>query len=267
MTVWGVAQDDVLSAARGGRLFVEWVELMPGVEVMADAARMDGVRVPVTATTAMVVAREWEAELPTPAMLDLRHAAAVKWGLVVQPATQDYRTMQTREAVMAFSRHIDDAGAPTSVYLERRGRPLIVSDVGKAWVETAELRRRKRAGDRGLACNYGFFTSQPRTPRGMTGPKPSVTGQWNVWQEPGYRHNADHWDYSQTLQLIRVRPGCQQPSHDGLTGLPIANLAAEPPIAAAPASSTASDDQGVAVAVVLGAFVAAMLSATLKRIG
>jgi hypothetical protein len=55
-----------------------------------------------------------------------------------------------------------------------------------------------------------------------------VTGAFNVLQEPGYAHNRDHWDYSQTLSLVRVAPGYEQPSHDGLTARAVGSLVVPP---------------------------------------
>lgn len=219
MTEWKVSQADVIRAAERDQLDVRWLTLLEGVEVMADAARLDGVRVPVTGATAERIAAIWEVELPTPATVDLRHVAAGEWGLRVVPQTFDHTIMQSAEAVRGFSSAIDAQGAPIA---RTEAPPVLVSDVGKVWCRTADLERRRRSGEQTLACNYGLFTP--------TAPYDSVLRVGKLWQQPSYRHDTAHWDYSQTLQLVRVAPGGVQPSHDGLTSWRLTLLDPQPPL-------------------------------------
>jgi hypothetical protein len=199
------SQADILRAAKRDQLDHHWTPLpdVEGVQVSRDAARLDGVRVPVTSATAEAIALEWGAELPTPVTHDLRHQAAATR---VVPITWDYRTMQSEAAVRGFSAAID---AQLVGAFGERG-PGLVSCVGKIWARTLRLEERRAAGEPNLACNYGLFIPGA--------PYDSVLRVGKLWQQPGYQHDAAHWDYSQTLQLVRVEGGFVQPSDDGLTG-------------------------------------------------
>lgn len=194
------SQSTYVQAARDGKLELRWVKLpsAPDWEVTSDAVKLNGVRFPVTARTAQQIADilGWGARFTTPLVEDLIQTdAAVK---IVSP-TWDYKTMFTPEAVSGFNTKIDAQVG------DQEG---LVSCVGKSWVLTNEmLTRTLKEGI--VACNYGMFRTD--------GPYLSITNKYKLWQQPGYRHNIDHWDYSQVLRLCRpIKTGAVIPSHDGV---------------------------------------------------
>ncbi len=204
-----MTQQDIIQATRDGRLEYRWAELpgAPGVWVFEDAARLEGLRVPVSARTAQAIAQ-------------LLAAATGANVLPTTPLVEDliYDSADVRVKPVAF-----DTGDPRSVAafnsaIERQiaqqtaGRPGwgLVSCVGKSWVLS------NMALDHpGYAINYGFHWPLA-TPTGEQGPWLSVNGRSKVFQQPGSRHNPDHWDYSQTLRLCRLDAGAELPSHEPL---------------------------------------------------
>jgi hypothetical protein len=195
-----VDQEIYLEAARDGRLQLVWIDLKsaPGWQVTADAVKLDGVRFPVTARTAQLIADILEARLTTPLLEDLIETDA---SARITSLTWDYRTMQTPEAIAGFNQEID-----RQLFSLEAARNELVSCVGKSWVLTRELETKPV----GTSCNYGMFRPD--------GPYLSVTRHYQLWQQPGYRHNIEHWDYSQVLRLCRPKSkGLTIPSHDGVT--------------------------------------------------
>lgn len=171
---------EILRAVVDGRAEWQWAALPPDsrVSIMADALRVDGVRVTVSARTAQVVADALGARFSTPQLEDAIYRCA---GNRVHPRPMDV----VRATAQDWSRQIDDLRTPGLA-------GLIVATVGKAWVESS-LARTDRA------ANYGFHT--------LTGGYPSATpGGCRVWQPESNAHNLDHSDYSQTLRLVRC-PG------------------------------------------------------------
>lgn len=204
MKPWALSQVDVVQAVKDGRAEYSFVPLpgAAGVYVTTDAVKVDGVRVPVSARTTQAVCDHLGVSPTTSLVEDMIHDAA---GTVVVPPTADASIMQTDGAVRGFSASIDkqiyEAGF--------RNVSGIVSSVGKSWIlDNAEL------NVPGRPVNYGLFRPD--------GPVKSVTGKFRLWQDPGWAHaNPDHWDYSQTLRLVRLDPGAALPS---LTRLQVTRL-------------------------------------------
>lgn len=201
-------QEAIIQAAREGKLEYHWADLLgyDGVQVFEDAARIDGVRVPVSARTTAAIAEILSSSLganispTTPLVEDILYDTA---DLKVRPIPQK---VDDPRSVFLFSSAIDD-----QIKQQTSGRPGwgIVSCVGKSWVLS------NMALDHpGRAVNYGmhFPLSTPST----NGPWPSVDGKSKVFQQPGTAHNPDHSDYSQTLRLCKLAPGAQLPSHEPL---------------------------------------------------
>lgn len=195
MKPWTLSQADVLQAVKDGRAEYTFVPLpgAAGVYVTADAVKVDGVRVPVSARTTQAVCDFLGVSPTTSLVEDMIHDAA---GTVVVPPTADPAIMQSDAAVRGFSASIDkqiyEAGF--------RNVSGIVSSVGKSWIlDNAEL------NVPGRPVNYGLFRPD--------GPVKSVTGKFRLWQDPGWAHaNPDHWDYSQTLRLVRLDSGAALPA-------------------------------------------------------
>lgn len=195
-------QEEYVEAARDGRLTIRWIDLRsaPGWQVTTDAVQLDGVRFPVTARTAQRIADIVGASLTTPLLEDLIETDATV--RIVSP-TWDYRSMYTPEAVNGFNDQVNKQLAA-----KEAARNELVSAVGKSWVLVKGLEKKKADGAQ-AACNYGMFRPD--------GPYRSISGKYQLWQQPGYRHNIDHWDYSQVLRLCRPKtPGLPIPSHDGV---------------------------------------------------
>ena len=197
-------QEEVLQAIRDGRAVFQWRELpqLRGLEVFADALQVDGVRVPVTARTTKAAAELLNAS-PTTALVEdwIFNEADIR----TTPQTQDYRTMMTPKAVGKFNAVLDQ-----QIRKRRELSPSpipIVSDVGKSWiVDNAALR------SPGMAVNYGLHLPDA--------PYTSIDGRSKLWQTPGTKHEPDHWDYSQTLRLMRYNGGPvpldRMPAHETL---------------------------------------------------
>lgn len=207
---FGLSQADIIQAVRDGRLEYRWRELasQPGVWVFEDAGRINGVRVPVSARTTAAIAEILSSQLgavvspTTPLIEDLVYNAA---DVVIKPYAYD--VTDSPKSVPAFNQSIE-----RQIARQTSGRPGwgFVSCVGKSWV-----RSNMALAHPGQAINYGFHW--PRgTPSTKDGPWPSVDGQSMVFQQPGSRHNVDHYDYSQTLRLCRLDGGVAIPSHETL---------------------------------------------------
>lgn len=168
----------VLEAIRTGRAVYDWAPL--DVErvrlwVFSDALKVDGVRVNVTAEEAQRAADLLGACLTTPRIEDLIWQRAA----VRIPA---FPGDVTRKTAAEHSAEIDAAIG---------GRPGLVATVGKSWVLSNRLSPL-------AACNYGWHTSAAPY-------RAATLAGVSVWQQPGYRHNPRHRDYSQTLRLVRRR--------------------------------------------------------------
>lgn len=187
-------QQEIIDAVRAGRAEFAWVELLEDVEVTADAVRIDGVRVTVTADTAQRCADLLGASLTTPKLEDEIYARArVRIPAFPRPGGPDGSWSQTVE----HSRQIDDAIARAG------GKPgELVATVGKSWVLVNALPQHP-----GKAANYGWHDERA--------PYAAVTGGTRVWQPVGLAHNTQHHDYSQTLRLCRAH-GRELPSHEPL---------------------------------------------------
>ena len=202
-------QSAIVQAVREGRYDpITWAEVHSGpvaISVMADALKIDGVRVPVSARTAQHCADALGSSLTTPLIEDLIFQAAdvriraftIETGPALQPSIGWSQAVEN-------SKRIDEALAAEGALPSQ-----LVATVGKAWclgnVLFAKL---------GRALNYGWHA------KGAT--EHAVSDELMVWQSIGTRHNADHWDYSQTLRLVRRScrvAGAQASLYDVLTDL------------------------------------------------
>ncbi len=176
----------IVEAVREGRHDpIEWVPIRSDARgrvgvlyVMADALKLEGMRLNVTATTSQHVADLLGASMPTARIVDLAHTQAT---LRARPAIQKpHKTMAYTGATKVHSDAIDRQLA---------GKTGFVRTVGKDWILHDRL-----IGRPDLACNYGWIDHQA--------PYTSWAGE-RVWQPVGTAHNRHHVDYSQTCTLVR----------------------------------------------------------------
>lgn len=205
-----ITQQDIIQAAQDGRLEFRWTELpgAPGVYVFEDAAKLGGIRVPVSARTTAAVAKTLGSQTgaiispTTPLVEDMIYNQA---DVRVKPVAQDVANLS--RSVAGFHASIE-----RQIAQQTSGRPSwgLVSCIGKSWVLS-----NMALDHAGMAINYGFhWPIATATTDG--GPWLSVDGRSKVFQQPGARHNPDHFDYSQTLRLCRLDAGAALPSHEPL---------------------------------------------------
>jgi len=206
-----LSQAEILDRVRVGDATFRWVDLPVGgrlvLRVMPDALRLDGLRVPVSARTAQQAADLLGAMLPTALIEDLVwRAAAVR--VRPKPQRPDWWSAHMWEAVEQCHQDIQEQ-LPAEL-----DPGAIIATVGKSWVLTNEL-----LAHEGRAANYGWHHSGA----GFR----AVSGSMPVWQPLSTAHNADHWDYSQTLRLVArdcLVDGAPRDLHDVLQDRELAPL-------------------------------------------
>jgi len=189
----------ILDAVKQGRAEVRWAFVRSSYQghegefrVFGDALKVDGVRVNLTPGGQQRVADVMGCMLLTLKLADLIWAQrqATIPPFPMSQTRHDIEIMGSVQRMVEHSRKIDAAIAMLPAAPEG-----IVSSVGKHWVIDDEL---LLPSHKGLAENYGWHnpTSGPRcaTPAGGNG--------CHVIQDPGWRHNLGHTDYSQTCVLV-----------------------------------------------------------------
>jgi hypothetical protein len=196
-------QADIVAAVKKGQAQFKWVELCPGIEVMAWPVRVNGAFVAVSAQTEMDCAEAlsaldsaWIVSLTTPKIEDMIFEEAT-----VRPEPVTINPAQSNIAS-------DSAIADHSKRLLLRIGATTAEDTlvscGKNWVQTAKL-----AQHPGRAANYGFFSKNAQFR--------SETGAHKLYQPLSFAHNLQHFDYSQMLRLVRRRSNVALPSYDPVT--------------------------------------------------
>lgn len=164
--------------AGGPTVSFEWHAIVAGpirLWVFADALKVNGIRVAVSAREAQEVADMLDAMLTTPRIEDLIWMQA---DVRIEPHPGNVTTKKALD----HSREIDH---------DLAGRTGLIATVGKSWVLSNQLTERR-------AANYGWHgTGAKYASQTIPGIK--------VWQPLGTAHNADHRDYSQSLRLVRRR--------------------------------------------------------------
>ena len=190
----GVDRDNaILGHAAHGDLEVEWVPLYVAdrleLLVTADAVKLAGVRINVSATLQQQLADLFGALLLTPKLADLVYAAR---GLSIPPAPMPITS--STAGMQQESAKIDTLVAAAG----GRDRGAILGTVGKHWCITNTLLTHA-----GKACNYGWFLpAGTPSPWGGIAIYPSVTLDALVIQQPSWAHDASHVDYSQQCSLV-----------------------------------------------------------------
>ncbi len=182
-----MTQDDILEAVKAGRFVMIMTPIRSDyrgstaeIMVSADALKIDGVRVAVSARTQQHVADVLDLRLPTPRICDL---AWEQSEVRVKPQLgKPDAHMADWSRIVEHSRKIDAA-------LPKGAKDYqLTRNVGKDWVLSKRILERK-----GAAANYGWFDAKAG--------HLSHSGM-KLWQPLGTAHNVDHYDYSQTATFI-----------------------------------------------------------------
>jgi len=205
-------QADIVAAVSSGEAQFTWVELEPGVEVMAWPARVSGTFVAVSARTAQACADalssgDWVVSLTTTEIEDLIYERAT-----VHPEPV---TLNPAKVNIGSDAAIADHSQKLVQRIGATPEGTLVA-CGKSWVQTKKL-----AQHPGRAANYGFFSK--------SAPYPSEKGNFKLWQPLSFAHNFDHFDYSQMLRLVRCKAGTALPSYEGDIATTARPAAAEAP--------------------------------------
>lgn len=203
---YGPERERLLLARFRARQFddIDWCEVVaeiPGHRarfwVSADAVKIDGVRINVSATLAQLASDATGFLLPTAHVLDLRHAQA---DVVVTPCMREVLTLEEQHAMTSTAWMVEHSRA-IDVKLDEHGAVTLaggasaplVSTVGKVWLSLDNDLRSEAlfvsAGWPDVGLNYGWH--DPHAPNGR-----------GIWQDRGHRHNRWHADYSQTLLFM-----------------------------------------------------------------
>lgn len=196
----------ILDAVKRGKAQFRWApvrstykEHTAEFRVFADAMKIDGVRVTLTAAGQQRVADELGCMLLTLQLADLIWSQRqVELKPVELSGTQhDLDVMSTVQRMALHSQLIDDMIAALPQPPEG-----IVCTVGKHWVINDALAK-QTALQKHLAMNYGWQnrSAGPKcaTPAGVL---PPGGPPCRVVQDPGTWHNIGHTDYSQTCVLV-----------------------------------------------------------------
>jgi len=155
-----------------------------------DDRMFNGVRLPATAHELQEIADLIGGMLLTPKVIDLIWLTAkIKFDSVVN----------IKGNIVAIS-NIHDVHEAVEAALAKAGGDdgmSLISCVGKYWCLIQQLASKGVLHGDETCCNYGWCAKKASGP-GLT---PGV----QCWQRPGFAHNKQHWDPSQTIRLMYRR--------------------------------------------------------------
>lgn len=200
----------ILDAVRKGNYDVEWLPVTSvggghtaRFNVMADALKIEGVRVTVSAFLEQQIADLLGASLLTPKIADLLFVEA---DIAIPPITRDVSTparmamMSSTEWMIEQSQNIDKA-IISAVGSLAAAKGRIVQTVGKHWCIGNSLDLPVHAG---AALNYGWHWRQNSGEVCASLIKNPTNGQFlRMIQGQGWRHDPSHRDYSQNCVLVQ----------------------------------------------------------------
>lgn len=219
---------DVVADARAGRGHFQWSSVVRKhqghelhIAVFADAMKFDGVpeldwagnaiadnvvydgvRLPATPAQLQQIADHLDAMLLTPIIIEeLWLQADRRFDAIVNAGPPKY-TIAADMGITQVHRLIEEALAkvPSESPID------IIDSVGKYWCLINGLgvaTGRNRFGDK-TACNFGWCST--------TGSGIGVTPRVRCWQRPGFKHNLDQHDPSQTIRLMSKHARLVRPS-------------------------------------------------------
>lgn len=178
---------------------LEWVPLTYSAEgniaifnVSADALKIEGVRVNVTAYLQQQIADVLDASLLTPRLADILHLNA---DIVIPPLPR--AIAMSTEVMIDQSRQID-AAIVSVVGSLSAAKNRLVSTVGKHWVLDAQLLSQPKR-----AVNYGWHVPGISY-KGVRAYPCTIPGSnIGVIQPNATAHTPEHTDYSQVCVLVQ----------------------------------------------------------------
>jgi len=156
-------------------------------KTVEDDRMFDGVRMPATAHELQEIGDLINGMLMTPLVIGL---------LWVQAGLKFDSCVNIKGKIVAIS-NIHDVHEAIEGLIEGLGGDdgtKLVSCVGKYWCLINDLLYKSIVQGDACACNYGWFA------KSASGP--GLTAGTQCWQRPGYHHNKQHWDPSQTIRLM-----------------------------------------------------------------
>lgn len=152
-----------------------------------DDRLFDGVRMPATAYELQQIADLTNGMLMTPLVIGLIWLqAGLKFDSVVNVKGKIVAVSDIHAVHEAIEAVIAKLGGDDGTQL--------VSCVGKYWCLIQQLANYGFVHGAQACCNYGWFA------KSASGP--GLTAGTQCWQRPGFRHNIQHWDPSQTIRLM-----------------------------------------------------------------
>jgi hypothetical protein len=224
-----MAKIDVVQQVRDGKARFEWAELISEhngyklfLSVLRDAMKFDqvpaltwdwkpvtgawatdelfdGVRLPATAHQLQEIADLIGGMLLPPKIIDLIWLKApIKFDSVVNTPRYPGAPASQREIVAISPYHVVHQEIEAKIAAAGGDDGVsIISCVGKYWCLIQQLINCGMLQGDWTACNYGWFAK--------VASGPGLTAGTQCWQRPGYRHNKQHWDPSQTIRLMYRR--------------------------------------------------------------
>lgn len=202
----------ILDAVRKGRFTVQWATVRSHTadghtaefRVFADALKIDGVRINVSAQLAQQIADLLGCSLPTAKLMDLTWLQRTVTlppfpaNTIGVPLTE----MDTTAAMVKESAKIDAA-------LAALGNPVgTICTVGKGWVIDNGMvdatGQGKLLNGTPMAVNYGWFFTDTFDGQSFDACASTPNG-CRVIQGRGFRHDFKHTDYSQMCLLVSRR--------------------------------------------------------------
>ena len=155
--------------------------------IAGDTRVFNGVRMPATAHELQQIADLLGMMLMTPKVIDLIWLqAGVKFDSVVNVKGEIVAVSNIHDVHEAIEAQVTKVGGDDG--------SKIVSCVGKYWCLIEQLTTKGMVSGDEAACNYGWFAK--------TASGPGLSPGTQCWQRPGYAHNKQHWDPSQTIRLM-----------------------------------------------------------------
>lgn len=162
--------------------------------VMADALKIDGIRVNVTADTQQRIADKWGSCFLTAKLCDLIwHNADIR----LEPRPRSITS--STKAMIAHSQDVDKQLKNID------STKKLISNVGKYWIIDSKMNNPRFSNQ---AINYGWYFKES-TFQGITGgpnasllKNPETGSYWKMIQTIGKNHNSFHTDYSQICRVV-----------------------------------------------------------------